>query len=71
MAARDCYSATYTCAKCGATGKVFYSENDYSFMSRLDREIDRTEGDVSAEMLDEHNARVTCGKCGYVIKGDA
>jgi len=65
MAARDRQSINIKCPKCEAKGVVHYSDNDYPFMRRNDREIDNVEGDFDAALTSEERFAMTCKKCGH------
>ena len=68
MAARDRYAVKVECSDCGVTGRVHLSENDYPFMSRVDREIDSVDGEFSASLPDAFSVLVTCKQCGREVK---
>lgn len=68
MATRDRQSREVGCPKCHTKGTVRYSDNDYPFMKRLDREIDSVEGEFSARVLDRSGKlEITCKRCGEVL----
>jgi ribosomal protein S27E len=67
MASRDRYQWTIKCPKCENSGVLHISENDYPFMRRLDRNIDSVEGNFTAKMIDDSDAKVTCANCGEVF----
>ncbi len=64
MAARDRQFIDIKCPKCAATGVIHYSDNDYPFMRKNDREIDSVEGDFRATLTKEERFAVACKKCG-------
>ena len=65
MAARDRQSSNIKCPMCEAKGVVHYSDNDYPFMRRNAREIDRVEGDFGAKLTAQERFDMTCKKCGH------
>ena len=67
MAARDRYSVSVKCSKCGETGVIHYSENDYPFMNSLDQEVDKIEGRFTARNIDKNRVEITCSACGTVV----
>ena len=64
MAARDRYTRNIECTNCGAKGLLHISENDYPFMKRLDREVDKVIGEFVANMQGDRDIRITCQLCG-------
>ncbi len=70
MAARDRYAINVKCPHCKVLGSVYVSENDYPFMSRVDREVDRVEGNFSAEVEAGLKLTVKCKKCGKIVSGE-
>lgn len=67
MASRDRYINNIVCPKCGETGMLHISENDYPFMRKLDKQVDSVEGNFTAKMSGESDIKVTCGNCGEVF----
>lgn len=67
MAARDRYTKSIGCNNCGAKGILHISEDDYDFMRKLNREVDKVEGDFFAKMAIDDNIEVTCKTCGNVF----
>ena len=64
MASRDSYEKNIICPKCNEIGILHVSENDYTFMKRLDKSIDSIDGNFKAEMHDDLNINIICGNCG-------
>jgi hypothetical protein len=50
MAARDRYTSKITCPKCAAEGVLDISEDDYPFMKKLHRAVDKVDGKFNASM---------------------
>jgi hypothetical protein len=48
MAARDRYSVKLQCTQCNKKGILHLSEDDYPFMKKLRRQVDKVEGAFSA-----------------------
>ena len=67
MAARDRQSSNIKCPKCEAKGVVHYSDNDYPFMRRNDREIEKVDGDFDAKLNAEERFDMTCKACGQTF----
>lgn len=65
MAARDHQSIEIACPKCGAVGRVHFSDNDYPCMRRNDRSIDGIEGDFKASLTAKEQFRLSCGECKH------
>ena len=64
MAARDRYKVEVVCPGCGSKGVLHISEDDYPFMRKLHRAVDRTEGGFTAEA--DHNGEVSVAcACGH------
>ena len=64
MAARDRYTTDIECPNCHEKGTLHISEDDYPFMKKLHRDVDRVEGRFSAGMHDEFKIAVKCRACG-------
>jgi predicted RNA-binding Zn-ribbon protein involved in translation (DUF1610 family) len=65
MAARDRYSTKFACPECGKGGILHLSEDDYPFMKKLRRQVDKVEGDFSANMKNESDVSISCKSCGH------
>lgn len=68
MASRDRYSWDLACDKCGNKGVLHISEDDYAFMKKLHRAVDRVDGQFAADVDGDNKVHVTC-KCGHKVKG--
>ena len=64
MAARDRYTSRIKCPKCKEEGVLHISEDDYPFMKKLHRDVDKVEGNFCAAMHGEFKIKVTCKACG-------
>jgi hypothetical protein len=64
MAARDRYSVNLQCTQCNQKGILHLSEDDYPFMKKLHRQVDRVEGAFSAHMKNEFDVAISCKNCG-------
>lgn len=64
MAARDRYTVDIECPNCHEKGRLHISENDYPFMSNLNRNVDQIEGNYTAEMHNEAKIAIKCITCG-------
>jgi len=63
--ARERYNASIECANCKQLGTLRVSENDYAFMSRLDRSVTCTEGYFEVTMINDSDAKIKCKNCGH------
>ena len=63
MAARDRIEIEITCPQCAQKGQLDVSENDYPFMKKLNRTIDRIQGNFEAICVG-FSYRITCKACG-------
>jgi ribosomal protein S27E len=66
MAARDRYTRKIKCPKCAAEGVLHISEDDYPFMKKLHRDIDKVEGNFNASMQGEFEIEISCKSCGEI-----
>jgi predicted small lipoprotein YifL len=64
MAARDRYTSRVICPGCGQEGVLHISEDDYPFMSHVNRAVDKVEGKFHAEAPDGVHVVVSCAACG-------
>ena len=64
MEARDRYTSRIKCPKCTEEGVLHISENDYPFMKKLRRDVDKVEGNFIATMHGEFEIKITCKTCG-------
>lgn len=64
MAARDRYTSKIKCPKCAEEGVLHISEDDYPFMKKLHRAVDKVEGNFNAAMHGEFEIKITCKACG-------
>jgi hypothetical protein len=62
MGNREDLGRNLVCKGCGATGTAEYSENNYMYMKRLDRSVDRIEGPF--ECVHEEQLKFRCTRCG-------
>ncbi len=60
---RERYNIELKCPECGQSGTFRVSENDYSFMRKLDRDVTCVEGEFEASMVSDSTARIKCKKC--------
>jgi len=65
MAARDRYTTPIECPKCKEKGVLHLSENDYPFMRKLNRKLDRIDGRFSATTQGDLAITVSCKACGH------
>lgn len=61
MASRDHFCFNFSCPSCGQNGVILFSENDYLFMTRNERRLEKLEGNFSGDMVDDDDAMLTCG----------
>ena len=68
MAARDRYSLSLRCPKCGKTGEAQVSEDDYPFMKKLHFTVDLVPEGFKVTKLGENAAstEISCVACGEV-----
>lgn len=64
MASRDRYTTKIKCPKCSGEGFLHISEDDYPFMKKLHRAVDKIEGDFTAAMHGESEIEILCKSCG-------
>ncbi len=64
MASRDRYTIKIKCPKCSEEGVLHISEDDYPFMKKLNRDIDKVEGKFTAVMCGEFKIEILCKSCG-------
>lgn len=65
MAARDRYTSKIKCPNCKEKGILHISEDDYPFMKKLHREVDKVDGKFNAAMEGAVNISIICNECGY------
>lgn len=63
MAARDRYTLKIKCPKCHEEGVIHISEDDYPFMKKLHRAVDKVEGMFIAGMNGEYDIQIICQSC--------
>lgn len=61
--ARERYDAKIKCPSCNQERTLRVSENDYSFMKKLDRSITVANGDFEAKMINDSDALISCKSC--------
>lgn len=69
MAARDRYGYDLKCERCGVTGRIECSENDYPFMSSPDFRVDSLSGPFVLSKLGATSVLtdVECEACGEKV----
>ena len=64
MATRDRYTLQINCPNCKTKGVLHMSENDYQHMTKIDRCIDKIEGDFNVSINEENDRiQVKCRQC--------
>jgi hypothetical protein len=68
MAARDRYTISLRCPKCGKAGEANASEDDYPFMRKLHFSIDGVSDGFALTKLGENalTTEISCIECGEV-----
>ncbi|MEQ1665569.1 MAG: hypothetical protein ABL927_09365 [Bdellovibrionales bacterium] len=67
MAARDRYTLEVGCSECETTGVIHISENDYPFMRRIDKQVDKIVGPFVASVEEGLHLSAKCSQCNRVI----
>ena len=63
MASLDKYNVKLDCSNCNETGILKVSENDYPFMSKLDREICSVSENFEANLQSDEKVLIKCLSC--------
>jgi hypothetical protein len=70
MAARDQWTSTRKCQKCGKQAEIEFSENDYPFMRKADLRVESITPGFKVRRLGDTalSTEIVCSDCGELAK---
>ena len=67
MSARDYFKLSFECPNCNQKGCIECSENDYLYMRKVNRKIEKIEGKFNCSVNHDNLIAIKCNECSMTF----